>query len=513
MTLNRRRFIQTAVVGSAALSAVGKVRVEAAPGASKTTLRRGGDGGSPEHPNLLFLWTDQHRGDVLPAAGDRLIKAPSLKSLGERSFVFHRAYCSQPVCTPSRASILTGLWPHNHGSIHNNVPLRRELRTFVEYLPPSYATAYLGKWHLGDELNAQHGFHEWRSIEDIYWEYHSRDADRKRFSDYHHDLLMKGFPPGDTVGGRVVFGRNFAAGLPMEYTKAGYITREAERFLRRRRDGQPFVLSVNFLEPHSPTFGPLNELHEPKDIPTGPAFWRAPSAGATDRVHRLARKFAEGGYRNHPFKTEADIRRVRANYYGLVSMVDICMGRILRALEESGQADDTIVVYTSDHGDLCGDFGLMDKTLFYEGSARVPLMIHVPWLSQDQVDFHRPVTQVDLAPTLLELLGLGGSQEIDGRSRANMLRQPSLWQDEEVVVEWNDPSDPGSTGRSLVNGDGWKLNLYTGDRPELYHLSTDPGELNNLAGAPSQRDRFRHMADLLRAWQLEAEDRTILSTG
>ncbi len=124
--------------------------------------------------NLLFIWTDQQRADSLPCYGNAFASTPHLDRLASESFIFERAYCTQPVCTPSRASILTGLWPHTHGCISNNYPLAPESRTIAEQVGDRYHCAYYGKWHLGDELSPQHGFDDWVSIEDgIYRAYYS----------------------------------------------------------------------------------------------------------------------------------------------------------------------------------------------------------------------------------------------------------------------------------------------------------------------------------------------------
>lgn len=464
---------------------------------------------APRQPNILFLWTDQHRGDTVPWAGNRAVQAGEFFApLGERSFVFQRACVTQPVCTPSRGSIMTGLWPHRHGSIHNNVKLRDDCRSIAEYLPGEYATAYYGKWHLGDENKAQHGFRDWRSIEDLYRSHYTDPEDLKRFSDYHEFLVGLGFPPDrrdEETGGAAVFSREMAAAMPEPYTKVSFLAQEAETFLRARKDGQPFLLSVNCLEPHPPTYGPLNALHDPAAMPTGPSFGRNPE-GKPRLVRRQWEQHARQGYKNHPIATEADWRRLRANYYGLVTMVDRSFARILRALVESGQADRTIVVYTSDHGDMCGDHALMQKGNFLEGSVHVPLAIHVPWLSRRRVDFQAPISTVDLTPTVLDLAGFDPGSAVDGRSRAGALRDPESFPRENITVEWNDSEDEALSGRSRVSHDGWKLNLYRDDAPELFDLNTDPGEQRNLAGAPAHRDRFRRLAEELAGWQQTVRD-------
>ena len=407
MSQTRRKFLETTTLSAAATALAGSLRAQSAPAVASAPR---GVSQPPRRPNLLFLWTDQHRGDTVPWAGNKAVKAPEFFApLGERSFVFHQAYVAQPVCTPSRGSIMTGLCPHNHGSIHNNIRLRPEVRCLPEYLPADYATGYFGKWHLGDEVSAQHGFKEWRAIEDGYAEHYSNSTDANRLSSYHHFLVSRGFPPDESdaaAKGTPIFSRTMAAALPERYTKVNYLADEAVQFLRARRDGQPFVLSVNSLEPHPPGYGPLNEMHDPAGLPVGPAFMVPPGADASKHARDHYKKLQKGGYKNHPFKTEADFRRLRANYYGLVSMVDRAYARIWRALEESGQADNTIVVYTSDHGDLMGDHMLMQKGEFYDSATRVPLAIHVPWLSRQRVDLRGPINLVDLVPTLLDLMGV-----------------------------------------------------------------------------------------------------------
>ncbi len=506
MKHTRRSFIRTTTLTSAAAALGPKMLAQSAPNVAPKGLAR-----PPRRPNLLFLWTDQHRGDTVPWAGNSAIKAPHFfEPLARQSFLFHRTCITQPVCTPSRGSIMTGLWPHNHGCITNNINLRPDCRSIAEYLPSDYATAYYGKWHLGDEIKAQHGFRDWRSIEDIYRDYYTNPADRKRFSDYHYFLMARGFPPDETLpppDGATVFSRTMGAAFPEPYTKVGFLGGEAERFLHARRDGQPFILSVNSLEPHPPTYGPLNELHDPAAMPTGPAFAQPLGANAPAVARRQAEKNRQLGYKNHPIETEADWRRLRANYYGLVSMVDNTYARIMRALEASGQADNTIVVYTSDHGDMCGDHCLMQKGNFYEGSIHVPLAIHVPWLSRSRVDFQGPISSVDIMPTLLDLMGIDVAGQVDGRSHAEVLREPSRWRKENITIEWNDPEFPTGEGRSRVTADGWKLNLYRDDRPELYDLNRDPGELSNLATDPAQKDRVRRVTDELHQWQQATRDK------
>ena len=297
-----------------------------------------------------------------------------------------------------------------------------------------------------------------------------------------------------------------AAAMAVRYTKVNFLADEAAKFLHERRDGQPFVLSVNSLEPHPPSYGPLNELHRPGEVLTDPAF-AIPVGADASKLHRYNyERLYKKGYKNHPIGTRDDFRRLRANYYGLVSMVDGAYGRVLRALEESGQAENTIVVYCSDHGDMMGDHGLMQKGVFYEGATHIPLMIHVPWISREQVMMDQPVSLVDLVPTLLELLNGGVPAGLDGKSRVYGLRDPSSWKPEDIFIEWHEAGDHTMDGRSIKTADNWKLNLFHGDVPELYDLNTDPGELHNLGRDTAYKDRVHQLTDRILAWQKQHGD-------
>ena len=463
----------------------------------------------PKPPNLLLIWTDEQRADTMACYGNTHIQAPNLNRLAELSFVFSNAYCSQPLCTPSRASVLTGMWPHTHGCIANNTPLDAQVHTIAEMVD-GYRCAYYGKWHLGDELLPQHGFEERVGIEDgIYRPYYSRPELLEQRSDYHHYLVNLGFAP-DVVApdGARVFSRDFAAALSEKYTKSAFLGRETARFLREQNNNSdPFLLSVNFLEPHMPFFGPLNDLYAPESLPVGPAFCLEPES-SSDRNLSIAARYAAKGIGNYPLQTEAQWRRLRANYYGQVTLVDRAIGEILDALKATGQADNTIVVFTSDHGDMMGDHALIAKGVLYEEVVKIPLLISVPWLSAGAKSIDGRVSQVDLVPTLLDLMAQPIPESVQGVSRADTLRGGGSLETNDVFIEWsagdksNQEAPQGFTAqqvarisraqwRTIVAAQGWKMNLCDDDRCELYNLELDPHEFKiatktPTAGLPSQ---------------------------
>jgi choline-sulfatase len=448
---------------------------------------------SRRKPNLLFIWTDEQRADTMAAYGNRKIRVPNLNRLASKSVVFEKAYVTQPVCSPSRATVMTGLWPHASGILKNNIPLAEATPCFPELLgDPDYRCAYMGKWHLGDEIFAQHGFEQWVSIEDNYIQYYSSERDKKARSDYHHYLLSLGLNPGR--GNR--FSRSFAAGLPIERCKPKFLERSAIDFMKRLRK-EPFLLYVNFLEPHMPFTGPLNDLHDPDEVDLPPNFDDPLEENEPEKYIKkrasCAKKYGT---------TKEDFRRLIARYWGLMSQVDRSIGAILDALDNLGLADDTIVVHTSDHGDMMGAHRMVEKGVMYEESARVPWLMRVPWIGRKQRLIKRPVSHIDLVPTLLDLMGRrSAGAKLPGKSLAPLMRGEELPEDD-VFIQWNGDV----TTRTVVSADGWKLCLSQGDKCQLFDLKEDPYEMTNLFDSGRHEATIVRLAHKIRAWQKKVGD-------
>jgi arylsulfatase A-like enzyme len=480
----------------------------------------------PRQPNVLLIWTDEQRADTLACYGNEVIQTPHLNALAERSFVFENAYCTQPVCTPSRASILSGLWPHTHGCVSNNTALPAGVQTLAELMNEEYHCAYYGKWHLGDEIVAQHGFEEWVSLEDgPYRPFFSRPEYFERFSDYHHFLVEQGYAPDTKAAdGARVFSRGFAAALPERFSKAGFLGQRVSKFLSEYESDRPFLLSANFLEPHMPFFGPLNNQHDLNGLPEDPVFAQPPGNDASLRNRLFAAQYATYGLGGYPLQTRDDWRRVRANYYGLVTMVDNAIGEILRALEKSGQAENTVVVFTSDHGDMMGDHALLAKSVMYQEAIRIPLLMHVPWLENRRIGGQ--ISQIDLVPTLLELTGQSHADHLQGRSRVQAMRDGRRL-DEDIVVEWNSDSwlpqgrvvaggfgaenaecVAGQSWRTLVSRERVKINVSDSDHSELYDLNNDPYEQHNRWDDPRYGEERNELLARLARWQQQTGDKT-----
>ncbi|HPD30855.1 MAG TPA: sulfatase-like hydrolase/transferase [Phycisphaerae bacterium] len=474
-------------------------------------------------PNLLFIWTDEQRADTMAAYGNTKIHAPNLDKLASESIVFRNAYVTQPVCTPSRSSVMTGLWPHNSGCTTNNVPLPRQVLCLPELVGDrGYRTAYMGKWHLGDEIFPQHGFEQMVSIEDGYARYYGPGRDRTQRSDYHRFLLSKGYKPNQKDG---TFGREFASRLPIEHCKPKFLETRACEFLRRHRD-EPFILYVNFLEPHMPFFGPLDREHRLDEVFL-PANFSDPLEDNEPLRYRLMGEYCARVYG----RDEAAFKELTRKYWGLVTQVDRSIGEILKALDELKLSDKTIVVFTSDHGDMMGSHKLVTKTLMYEESVRVPWLMRVPELGRQQRMITSPVSHIDLVPTLLDLMGMRVPDGLAGYSLVPLMRGGKAAEDH-VFMEWN----PG-TGvhvveggskiasqaeidrireariRTIVSPDGWKLCLSDTDRSQLFNLRDDPGETRNLFDSGRHEDVIVRLTERIRRWQQKTGDTMKLPDG
>lgn len=502
-------------------------------------------------PNLLFVWTDQQAVNTLGTYGNERIETPNVDGLGERSTVFENAYVSQPVCTPSRATVLTGQYPHTTGITANNTPLRESDRCFPELGDfEEYRTCWIGKWHLGDEIFEQHGFDEWIATEDGYHPFYSEGRDENRRSAYHDFLLENGFEPDVTDSGYEHFSRSFAARLPEEYSKPAFMADRAIDFIRECGD-QPFILHLMFLEPHPPYTSPRDDQYDPDDVVLPPNFEHDGFDEQIDKVRfvrELARRGVEHATRD-PYllgapPAEDEWRELVSNYWGLVSLVDTHVGRVLDVVDEVGVTDETITVYTSDHGDMMGSHQLFSKMVMFQEAIRVPLLIRVPGLETNGETVERPISQVDLVPTLLVAMGQEVPNDLPGQSWLPYLRGEGDVAHEDVFVEWNgatafglhdrnSPTHPDwarprpepeaeaiwdemfdrdimrtmtTPVRTVITPDGWKLNYRRSGEHELYDLSTDPYEIENLARSDDHEELIDELYQKIVDWQRRTRD-------
>jgi arylsulfatase A-like enzyme len=474
-------------------------------------------------PNLVLFLPDQQRAHTIACYGGKKAWAPNLDKLASESAVFERAYVTHPVCTPSRSTLMTGTWPHINGCNRNSVPLDSRYRVFVEMIDDKdYHTAYLGKWHLGDDGPARHGFHKWISTDER--------------GDYTAFLLSRGVTPDNEDE---TFSELAISNLPLELSRPKFLEKHACDFIEKHsRD--PFILVVAFVEPHSPYNGPFNDEHPLSKIDLDPTA-KLPENENIPLRYRLMREWQQArairdrerlGNAFFFGVTPEEYRSIKQRYLGLVTLVDQSIGAILGCLERSGLSDNTIVVHTSDHGDSLGAHHLFAKETMFEEAARVPFLIRLPDQKHGKL-VSQPVSHIDFIPTLLDLLGQfatanpcgGGPKhpQCAGKSLLRLIREESV-QPENVFLEWAPNRTKIEKGTSLaprrmikravdestrtvVSSDGWKLCLRDKDLNELYNLSDDPWETRNLYSDRQYASVISRYTDEIHRWQESTLDR------
>ena len=476
-----------------------------------------------DKPNLVVFLSDQLRWDTIGAYGNRGIRTPRLDRLARESAFFERAYATQPVCTPARGSIVTGLYPHNHGCVGNNIPLAEEVPTIAE-MADGYNTAYMGKWHLGDEMVAQHGFGTWISTEE-YRGFVSRPEYGTLSCTYDGFLRKNGFRPDKEGNGFSAFSRDFATRVPEKYSKPAFVASEARRYIEQNRN-EPFILFVTFLEPHPPYYSVFDDMYDPWEVDLPPNYDAVLTENMPSMYH-LIRKYAYEVGRDEPLKTEEAWRRLIARYWGATCLVDKYVGSVIDSLEQNGLTDDTAVAFTSDHGDMMGDFRMMQKGVINDSASRVPLLIKIPGVTDGQVRIEKPVGQVDLVPTLLDAMGVTTTANMDGKSLLPAIEGREDLSNNDVFVEWSEGDKAGDWAthyenspeladtvrtattaewRSIITADGWKLCINQTGEHELYNTSKDPYERRNCYGEMKDSGIVLELRRKLDAWQVDHGD-------
>ena len=479
-------------------------------------------------PNIVFILTDQQRSDTLGVSGNSFAQTPNLDILAEGATRYENAYCTQPICTPSRASLLTGLYPHATGCQENNLHLDANVPTLPEMLPPEeWKTAYFGKWHLGDEIFAQRGFQHWISIEDGYWKHYSNTRDHKAHSSYHKWLVeTHGISPLD--GDR--FSRTEICGFSKKFSKIDYLTEQAERFICESAD-EPFVLYVGFLEPHHPYTGPFNDFRSEIPVPLPTNFEdlcgdeRHPKNRLQEEYYR---HYGGVGAEDLDLNTTKGWEDLIRRYHGMCHHVDQGVGRIIAALQKAGIYDDTMIVFTSDHGDQMGSHGILEKGVMFEESLKIPLIVKEPGQRNGNV-VSRAVSQIDLIPAILENLGQAVPNHLHGEI---LPRFDGEGDSEPVIVEWNQETslenDPwvdrcveavsniadvdrvrevwSDQIRTIIQPDGWKYSWSEKGWDELFNLKQDPNEFHNLASDEQHSELILNSKKIIKEWQKETSD-------
>jgi choline-sulfatase len=453
----------------------------------------------PRQPNILIVMADQLTPGALAMYGNRVTRTPHLDRLAAEGVVFESAYCNSPLCAPARYSLLTGQLPSAHGGYDNAAALSPEAPTYAHYLRHAgYRTILAGKMHFigADQL---HGFEE-RLTTDIY------PADFTWTPDWRHPEVRPSWyhnMASVTQAGPCVRTNQ------LDYDdEVVYAARQKLFDLARDADARPFCLTVSLTHPHDPYAIP----HEYWDL-YGDDEIDAPRVPHTPQDEDAHSRRLRGviDIARDPVN-DAQVRAARRAYYGAISYVDEQVGRLLRVLEQTGQRDDTIIVFTSDHGDMLGERNLWYKMNFFEPAVRVPLLVHAP----DRFAAHRvmeSVSAVDLLPTLIDL---GQSEtaadphDVAGRSLLPHL----LGQGGHDGVDAEYLAEGALAPIVMLRRGPYKFIHSPADPDQLYHLGDDPDELHNLAREPGRHaEALARLRDDVRArWDLGALNDAVLAS-
>jgi len=447
-------------------------------------------------PNLLILMVDQLNGTFFPDGPADFLHTPHLKSLAKRSVRFANSYTASPLCAPARASFMSGQLPSRTRVYDNAAEFASDIPTYAHHLRRAgYQTSLSGKMHFvgPDQL---HGFEE-RLTTDIYpadfgW---TPDYTKpgERIDWWYHNL-------GSVTGAGVAEITN-----QMEYDdEVAYNATRKLYDLSRGQDDRPWCLTVSFTHPHDPYVARRRFWDLYENCPQlDPAVAAIPYEDQDPHSQRL---MDACDHRSFDI-TRENIRRARQGYFASISYVDEKIGEILDVLQRSRMADDTAILFVSDHGDMLGDRGLWFKMNFFEGSARVPLMIAAPGWQPALVT--QPVSTLDVCPTLASIAGLDISdlapwtdgEDLTALARGARSREP-------VPMEY---AAEGSVAPMVAIRDGnFKLTLCACDPPILVDLEADPDELLNLADDPEHVEALKRLSAMAAdRWDLNRFDAAV----
>jgi arylsulfatase A-like enzyme len=498
----------------------------------RSVLQLGGavlaSGAAGAAPNVLTIISDQLNASVTSVYGGP-VSTPNLERLARRSVVFSNATCPTPFCSPSRAAIVTGQYPHRHGIVYNVMRLDYpavKSQTADEGIAAAdttmdkilnakgYATHQYGKWHLtGEPLSYypdQYGeCREYaREMEPLFSEVRQRP--REQWMNWYDWILPVNVDPryrdtwaeddpirqGKTSDFLTKIGR-------LEMSRGDlFDVRVADRTVRKLRslDARPFSLTCSLMWPHDPNVIPMPYYadYDPARIEL--------RANGNFREPRFEKDMSRLAMARHTDIRLGEFLRV---YYGTVRLIDDQVGRILDALDESGRAGDTIVIFTADHGDMASGHGMVWKSTsaFYDEIARIPIMISWPHRIRTGKS-EAAVSLADLAPTILDLMGHSIPAGMQGTSLAPVLLGRSsaaryvygFSERVQANARHTRSLDAETTSHFMVRGGGWKYVVYSDGEDFLYDLTKDPGETRNLTAERSCRSRRQDLRRELRAW-------------
>jgi len=504
----------------------------------------------PDAKNILFIMCDQLRWDYLSCYGHPKLETPHIDSLAAKGVRFDRAYCQSPVCGVSRMSFYTGRYVNSHGASWNFVPLRVGEMTLGDHLRPrGIRTALVGKTHmradyagltrLGVDLESQEGV----LAAECGFEPYERDdgvhpsSNHDPFPRYNEWLKELGYdgdnpwedwansaegPNGEILSGWYLENSKYPARIKPEHSETAYITGRAIDFMEEAGE-DPWCLHLSYIKPHWPYMAPAPyaTMYGPED--TYPAVR---SETEKEDPHPVYGAFT--GQRVSQTMSRDEVREaVLPGYMGMIKQIDDEVGRLFKVMEEKGLMENTLIAFTSDHGDYLGDHWMGEKDLFHEPSVRIPLIVYDPSPAADGTRgsaCSALVEAIDLAPTFVE--ATGGYQQphiFDGRSLSPLLhgKKPDDWRSyaiSEYDYAFMDPrielkTPPSECWLRMIFDGRYKYVVCEHFRPMFFDLENDPQELNDLGDDPAYAAERARLDKLLLEWALKPRQRITVADG
>jgi choline-sulfatase len=430
-------------------------------------------------PNILLVMADQMTPFMLEVCGYPIARTRHMKALAERAVNFTTTYTPSPICVPARSCLMTGLYTSTTGCYDNGDPYHSFIPTFAHYLTDAgYETVLTGKMHFvgADQL---HGFQR-RLNTDIYpsgfiWSYPLLDENDP-------EAMAFDFAPQYQA-------RNIGAGWSTELQYDEETQFRALEYLRHAPD-RPFMLTVSFTNPHPPYIVPRKywEMYRDADLPL-PHY----PADMDEKYSDFDRAFIRWyGLDRKSIRNPEDLMAMRRGFAALAHYVDDKLGELLEVLEEQGLRENTVVILTSDHGEMLGEKGLIQKRSLYEWSARIPLIIDYPGAGHRRID--TPVSLIDLPATLIDMVGAKPARPLEGRSLMPALCGEPL-AEVPIISEYH--GEGIMRPSFMVRKGPWKYLYCHRSKPQLFNIDTDPNEWENRAGTPEVAEIERELNDVI----------------
>ncbi|MEM9282018.1 MAG: sulfatase [Verrucomicrobiota bacterium] len=433
-----------------------------------------------EKPNLMIILTDDQRYDAMGFLGHPFLETPALDRIAKEGVHFKNAVVTTSLCSPSRASILTGLYAHNHRVVDNYNPIPEGLVYFPKYLQEvGYETAFVGKWHMGGEIDhPQPGFDHWVAFkgQGVYF---ADPTDAKVKGRYVPQVSRDGL----NVNGDRVAQEGYISDVLTDY---------ANDWLKQRKGDQPWMLYLSHKAVHA-DFLPANrhaycyeeETFEPPVtwFETPEAFRDVPLWVQNQRNSRHGVEFA--------YYTDLDLGTYYKRYCETIRGIDESVGSVVSTLEEMGELDQTVILFLADNGFLFGEHGLIDKRNAYDASVRIPMLLRYPPAVEAGQTLTEVVANIDVAPTMLDFAGAEIPEYMDGRSMKDLVTGTSEeWRDYILYEYYWERNYPHTPTTHAVLGERYKYIRYHGvwDVDELFDSENDPHERNNLINDPEYSD-------------------------